>query len=111
MPWARSGKGAATDGLSLFDLTQFNPWYYSRLRDFAAVCDREGLVFYHNIYNTHNLLEIPPHWVDYPWRPANNVNDTGLTEPPPYDASNRIHVANQVLRRRPIRAAARCTVR
>ena len=96
MPWARSGQGTASDGLSQFDLSRFNPWYFERLRDFAAVCDRRGLVFYHNIYNTHNLLEIPPHWVDYPWRPANNINDTGLPEPPPVEPGNHIHVANQV---------------
>jgi hypothetical protein len=96
MPWARSGKGAASDGLSQFDLARFNPWYYERTREFAALCDRNGLVFYHNIYNTHNLLEIPPHWVDYPWRPANNINDTGLPEPPPIEPGNHIHVANQV---------------
>jgi hypothetical protein len=96
MPWARSGQGAASDGLSLFDLTRFNPWYYARTREFAALCVRLGLVFHHNLYNTHNLLEIPPHWVDYPWRPANNINDTGLAEPPPIEPGGRIHVANQV---------------
>jgi hypothetical protein len=96
MPWARSGQGTAADGLSKYDLARFNPWYFERLREFAALCDRYGLVFYHNLYNTHNLLEIPPHWVDYPWRPANNVNDTGLPEPPPIEPGNHIHVANQV---------------
>ena len=60
----------------------------------SAIAD--GLVLYHNIYNTHNVLEIPPHWVDYPWRPANNINDTGLPEPPPIEPGNHIHVANQV---------------
>jgi len=96
MPWARSGKGTAADGLSQFDLARFNPWYFERTREFAELCDRFGLVFYHNLYNTHNLLEIPPHWVDYPWRPANNINDTGLPEPPPIEPGNHIHVANQV---------------
>jgi hypothetical protein len=96
MPWARSGQGTASDGLSRFDLSRFNPWYYERLSEFAKLCEERGLVFYHNIYNTHNLLEIPPHWVDYPWRPANNINDTGLAEPPPIEPGNHIHVANQV---------------
>jgi len=72
------------------------PWYFERLREFGALCDRRGLVLHHNLYNTHNLLEIAPHWVDYPWRPANNINDTGLPEPPPVEAGNHIHVANQV---------------
>jgi hypothetical protein len=96
MPWERSGAGTAADGLSRFDLARFNPWYFERIREFARLCDRNGLVLYHNLYNTHNVLEIPPHWVDYPWRPANNINDTGLPEPPPIQPGDRIHLANQV---------------
>ncbi len=96
MPWARTGKGRAADGLSLFDLSKFNPWYFSRLRDFGELATEHGLFLQYNIYNTHNVLEILPHWVDYPWRPANNVNDTGLAEPPPVEGTNRIHVANEV---------------
>lgn len=95
MPWARSGKGKAWDGLSKFDLTRFNPWYFARTREFAEVCEQRGLVYYHNLYNTHNLLETAAHWVDFPWRPSNNVNDTGLPEPPPLEARNTVHVANQ----------------
>jgi hypothetical protein len=96
MPWARSGRGTASDGLSKYDLTRFNPWYYERIREFGLLCDEHGLVLYHNIYNTHNVLEIPPHWMDYPWRPANNINNTGLPEPPPIEPGNHIHLANQV---------------
>ena len=96
MPWDRSGTGTAADGLSRFDLARFNPWYFERIREFARLCDESGLVLYHNMYNTHNVLEIPPHWVDYPWRPANNINDTGLPEPPPIEPGNHLHVANQV---------------
>jgi hypothetical protein len=96
MPWDRSGTGTAADGLSRFDLARFNPWYFERIREFARLSDAHGLVLYHNLYNTHNVLEIPPHWVDYPWRPANNINDTGLPEPPPIEPGNRIHLANQV---------------
>ena len=95
MPWARSGREKAWDGLSKYDLTRFNPWYFARTREFAEVCEQQGLVYYHNLYNTHNLLETAAHWVDFPWRPANNVNDTGLPEPPPLEARNTIHIANQ----------------
>jgi hypothetical protein len=95
MPWARSGKGKAWDGLSKFDLTRFNPWYFERTREFAEECERRGLVYYHSLYNTHNLLETAAHWVDFPWRPANNVNDTGLPEPPPLDERKAVHLANQ----------------
>ncbi len=102
MPWARTGTGIAWDGLSRYDLTQYNPWYFDRTREFSGLCDQFGLVLYHNLYNTHNLLEWGAHWADCPWRPANNINDTGLPEPPPLepfkpgDLMVKVHLANQV---------------
>jgi hypothetical protein len=96
MPWARSGCGVAWDGLSKYDLAKYNPWYFSRTKTFAALCRAYGLVLHNNFYNTHNFLETLAHWVDCPLRPANNINDTGLPEPPPVDAGNTIHVATSV---------------
>ena len=81
-PGTAAGTGTAADGLSRFDLTRFNPWYFERICEFG-LSDENGLVLYHNLYNTHNVLEILPHWVDYPWRPANNINDTGCRNRPP----------------------------
>lgn len=95
LPWARSGQGQAQDGLSKYDLTRYNPWYFERIKTFAALCDRQGIVLYHHLYNNHNLLETAAHWTDSPWRPANNINDTGLPEPMPLEPNQRIHVANQ----------------
>ncbi len=94
LPWARSGTGRAWDGLSRYDLTTYNPWYFDRARTFAALADQHGFVLYHHLYNTHNLLETASHWIDYPWRPENNINETGL-QVPPLEPKNRIHVANQ----------------
>lgn len=84
MPWARSGKGIAWDGLSKYDLSRYNPWYFKRNRDFIRIAGEHGLIVIHNLYNSHDVFEIGPHWIDYPWRPANNINDTGLPEPPPF---------------------------
>ncbi len=84
MPWARSGTGTAADGLSKFDLTKFNPWYWNRLRDFARECSSRGIVVYHHFYNHHNLVEAAAHWTDFPWRSANCIQETGFPEPPPY---------------------------
>lgn len=103
MPWARSGTGTGTawDGLSRFDLTRYNAWYFDRTRQFADLCDQHGFVMYHTLYNTHNLQEWGAHWIDFPWRPANNINHTGLPEPPPFeplksgDLTIKLHVANQ----------------
>lgn len=95
LPWARSGEGRAWDGLSRYDLTRFNPWYFTRLRDFAQAAGERGLVVTVHLYNTHNLLETRAHWVDFPWRPANNINDTGLPDPDPIDPGDEIHIANR----------------
>jgi hypothetical protein len=94
-PFARTGPehGTAWDGLSKYDLTKFNRWYWDRLRDFAGECERHGLVLLHNNYLQHNILEAGAHWVDSPWRPANNVNDPGLPEPPPFIGDKRIFMA------------------
>jgi len=94
-PWARSGKGIAWDGLSKFDVSRYNPWYFQRQREFALDASKAGLIVFYDLYNTHNVLEIGPHWIDYPWRPANNVNDTGLPEPPPFKPYGRNDVGNE----------------
>jgi hypothetical protein len=92
-PWARSGRGTAWDGLSKYDLTRFNSWYFRRLEQFAGLCDRKGLALVHQAYFQHNVLEAGAHWADFPWRPANCLQDTGFPEPPPYHDGKRIFMA------------------
>jgi hypothetical protein len=95
MPWARSGNGVAWDGLSLFDVSRYNPWYFQRHREFIQEAAKQGIIVYVNLYNNHDVNEIGPHWIDFPWRPANNVNDTGIPEPPPLHPNNRNDVNTQ----------------
>ena len=92
-PFARRGRGTAWDGLSQYDLTKFNPWYWSRLREFADIADERGLVLFHQNYFQHNILEAGAHWADSPWRTTNNINETGFPEPPPYAGDKRIFMA------------------
>ncbi len=94
-PFARTGPGSTWNGLAKYDLTKFNPWYWQRLHDFAQLCDERGLVLIHQNYFQHNILEAGAHWADCPWRPANNVNDMGLPEPPHYVGDKRIFLAQQ----------------
>lgn len=89
-PFDRSGIGVAWDGLSRYDLTRYNAWYWNRLKQFADLCEQKGLVLLHHQYFQHNILEAGAHWADCPWRPANNINDTGFPEPPPYAGDKRI---------------------
>ncbi|MBQ3634790.1 MAG: pectate lyase [Bacteroidales bacterium] len=96
-PFARSGVGTAWDGLSKYDLTKPNEWYWQRLRQFASSAANHGKVLYCEHYFQHNILEAGAHWVDCPWRPENNINDTyhAFPEPVHFAGDKRIFYAEQ----------------
>ena len=95
LPFARSGRDTAWDGLSKYDLTKYNSWYWDRLKYFADLADEKGLVLIHQEYFQHNIIEAGAHYADFPWRPANNINHTGFPEPPPFAGDKRIFMAEQ----------------
>ncbi|WP_442795454.1 DUF6298 domain-containing protein [Pelobium manganitolerans] len=95
LPFARSGEGTAWDGLSKYDLTKYNPWYWDRLKQYANLADEKGLVLIHQNYFQHNIIEAGAHYADFPWRTANNINNTGFAEPVPYAGDKRIFLADQ----------------
>jgi hypothetical protein len=95
LPFARSGKDTAWDGLSKYDLTRYNPWYWGRLKQFADLADQKGLVLVHQNYFQHNIIEAGAHYADFPWRPVNNINNTGFPEPVPYAGDKRVFMAEQ----------------
>lgn len=95
LPFARSGQGTAWDGLSKYDLNTFNTWYWQRLKKYADLADKKGLLLIHQHYFQHNILEAGAHYADFPWRPVNNINNTGFPEPPPYAGDKRIFMAAQ----------------
>ena len=102
-PFARSGEGTAWDGLSRYDLTKPNRWYWSRLNDFTQKAAKKDIMLYNECYFQHNILEAGAHWVDCPWRPVNNVNipiaakwgETPFPEPVPFDGDKRVFMAEQ----------------
>jgi len=95
LPFARSGKETAWDGLSKYDLTKYNLFYWSRLKQYADLADQKGLLLVHQNYFQHNIIEAGAHYVDFPWRSANNINNTGFPEPPPFAGDKRIFMAEQ----------------
>ena len=104
-PWARTQQGVAWDGLPKYDLTKYNDWYFQRLKKFADLCDRQGAILFHNHYMQHALLETNAHYVDFPWRPTNCIQDTEMPNRNPaasafYDIS---HPTRRALHRAYIR--------
>lgn len=94
-PFERSGEGLAWDGLSKYDLTKYNVWYWGRLKEFANLAEEEGKILVNQNYFQHNILEAGAHWVDCPWRTVNNINDTDFPEPPPFAGDKRIFIADR----------------
>ncbi len=92
-PFARSGKELAWDGMSKYDLTQLNKWYFWRLQQFAEKTKPLGMLLKNQHYFQHNILEAGAHWVDCPWRTANNVNNTPFLEPVNFSGDKRIFTA------------------
>jgi hypothetical protein len=95
LPFARSGKETAWDGLSKYDLTKYNRFYWGRLKQFADLADQKGLLLVHQNYFQHNIIEAGAHYADFPWRTANNINNTGFPEPVPYAGDKRIFLGEQ----------------
>jgi len=93
-PFARSGEGLAWDGLSKYDLNRPNAWYWLRLKEFADKGEKEGLLLFHENFFQHNIIEAGAHWVDCPWRSANNINETEFPEPVPFAGDKRIFMAD-----------------
>ena len=98
-PFARTGlaqsglPALAWDGMSKYDLTKLNRWYFWRLQQFAKKTESIGMLLKNQHYFQHNILEAGAHWVDCPWRTANNVNNTPFLEPVNFTGDKRIFTA------------------
>lgn len=94
-PFSRSGIGEAADRMSKYDLNQWNTWYWLRLKQYANLADENGLLLVQDHYLQHNIIEEGAHWMDYPWRSLNNVNNLGFPEPPYFAGDKRIYMADE----------------
>ena len=83
----------AWDGMSKYDLTKLNKWYFWRLQEFSKKAESNGILLKNQHYFQHNILEAGAHWVDCPWRTANNVNGTPFLEPVNFTGDKRIFTA------------------
>lgn len=100
-PFARTGRmqvdfpALAWDGMTKYNLTTLNKWYFWRLQQFAEKTEPIGILLKNQHYFQHNILEAGAHWVDCPWRTANNINNTPFLEPVNFTGDKRIFTATQ----------------
>lgn len=79
LPYARTGPGVALDGKPRFDLTQFNPAYFDRLRErvrSAGACGIYVAIMLFQGWSQRKGYQIAPYdpWPGHPFNVANNVN-------------------------------------
>lgn len=75
-PWLRTGPGIALDGKPKFDLTQFNPNYFERLKSRVAEAEKRNIYVSIMLFEGWGLQFSPESYINHPFHPANNVNQT-----------------------------------
>jgi len=76
-PWERSDKPGYIGGGNRFDLTEWNPAYFARLKDFLQEASQRQIVVELSFFSSHYGQE---QWEFSPFYPANNVNQTGAID-------------------------------
>jgi hypothetical protein len=82
LPWARTGPGNALDGKPKFDLTQFNPDYFDRLRSRVSAAGERGIYVSVMLFEGWGLFHGNRRrgtddgwaWRNHPFNPANNID-------------------------------------
>ena len=82
LAWARTGPGQALDGKPKFDLTQFAPEYFARLRSRVAAARDRGIYVSVMLFEGWGLMHGNRRkgtgdgwaWLSHPFHPGNNRN-------------------------------------
>jgi hypothetical protein len=72
-PWKRTGPGLALDGQPKFDLHQFDPAYFDRLRRRLRAAQDRGIYAGIMLFEGWGLQHLPGAWQSHPFHPSNNV--------------------------------------
>ncbi len=73
LPWGRSAEPGYPLGGNRFDLDQWNPQYFTRLKDFVSQADKRGIVVEVCMYNAM----YPDTWAKMPLYHENNLQGVG----------------------------------
>ena len=73
-PWLRCGDGKALDGKPKFDLTKFDPAYFTRLRQRVEAARQNGIYVSIMLFEGWAMQRIEDGFKTHPFNPQNNVN-------------------------------------
>ncbi len=72
-PYRRTNTSGALDGLNKWDLTNWNPDYWERLRSILSYAEEKGVIIQVTLFCTYYRDDM---WEASPLHPKNNVNNT-----------------------------------
>ncbi len=73
-PWARTGPGAALDGKPKYDLTKFDPEYFSRLKTRVQAAGDRGIYVSVMLFEGWAMQRMTDAFLSHPFHPRNNAN-------------------------------------
>lgn len=73
-PWARSGTCCYADGGNKFDLNQWDPAYFARLKDFVSQAAARGIIVEYVLFGA---IYSDSQWNMMPMKSSNNINGVG----------------------------------
>ena len=73
-PWLRTGEEKALDGKPKFDLSKFNPAYFTRLRQRVEAARENGIYVSIMLFEGWAMQRIEDGWKLHPFHPQNNIN-------------------------------------
>jgi hypothetical protein len=73
-PWARTGPGTALDGKPKFNLNEFNPDYFDRMRSRVSAAGDRGIYVSVMLFEGWGVQFAPEAWSSHPFNAGNNIN-------------------------------------
>ncbi|MCC7261369.1 MAG: hypothetical protein IT369_02490 [Candidatus Latescibacteria bacterium] len=96
-PWLRTGPGLALDGKPRFNLRQYDPEFFTRLRTRVQAAGRRGIYVSVMLFEGWGLRFVEGGWQAHPFHPANRL-PLGAGEPTgPVDGKNLFTLDSPVL--------------
>jgi len=73
-PWLRTGPGRALDGQPKFDLSRFDPDYFTRLEERVKMAESSGVYLAVMLFEGWGIQFSPDAFKNHPFHPDNNIN-------------------------------------
>lgn len=74
-PWKRSTTPGANDGGNKFDLNEWDPVFWNRLKGYLQDCEDRGIIVCIQFFDECAVEQGSQRWEQHPFNPQNNINN------------------------------------